>query len=287
MPMSFTGPVPAYRACMLGSRPMVRRSPETWNPPRGDDDTTGIVRHHWDRRAPTFDDQPGHGLVSDEQRSAWLDLLSRFTGRSSQQVLDVGCGTGFLALRFAELGHTVTGVDLSSQMIDRARGKADEAGLKIDLRIEDASAIDSADATYDIVAARHVVWNLPNPERGVAEWLRVLRPGGRLILIEGKWADDEIAATKGRHKGFAESLKDAIVEISRRTGIGAQRFRRRRYRRVEVELPFSGGPSADRLVGLLERLSVGEIEVVSLMDAALWGEPPPFPRYLVSGTRAD
>ena len=268
---------------------MVRRLFPAKRSTRGEgDDTTGIVRHHWDRRAPTFDDQAGHGLVSDEQRRAWLDLLSRFSGESPQQVLDIGCGTGFLALRFAEMGHAVTGVDLSPQMIDRASRKAEQAGLKIDLRIGDASALDYGDETYDIVAARHVVWNLPHPERGVAEWLRVLRPGGRLILIEGKWADDEIATTKGRRRTrFTESLKDAIVEISRRTGIGAQRFLRRRYRRVEVELPFSGGPSAERLVELLERLSVFNIGVEPLMDPALWGEPPPFPRYLVAGSRPE
>src|SRR4051794_3694538 len=159
---------------MVNPRAMVRRV----LPARGDD-TTGVVRRHWDRRAPTFDDQAGHGLVSDEQRRAWLELLSRFTEGSVRQVLDVGCGTGFLALRFAELGHDVTGVDLSPQMLGRAHQKAEQAGFDLDFRVGDASALDFDDEAYDIVAARHVVWNLPDPERGVAEWLRVLRPGGR------------------------------------------------------------------------------------------------------------
>jgi SAM-dependent methyltransferase len=269
---------------------MVRRSfPGAWKMHGAYHDITGIIRHHWDRRAPTFDDEAGHGLVSDDQRRAWLDLLSRFSGRSPQQVLDVGCGTGFLALRFAELGHTVTGIDLSPQMIDRACRKAEQAGLKLDFRVGDASALDCGDETYDLVAARHVVWNLPHPERGVAEWLRVLRPQGRLILIEGRWADnDEFAATKGRHKGrFKERVKDAIVAISLHSGIGYNRFLRRRYRRVELELPFSGGPSADRLVELLQQLSVLNIGVEPLMNPALWGESPQFPRYLISGTRPD
>jgi ubiquinone/menaquinone biosynthesis C-methylase UbiE len=268
---------------------MVRRLfPVARNAPGDTDDTTGVVRHHWDRRAPTFDDEAGHGLVSDEQRRAWLDLLSRFSGESSQQVLDIGCGTGFLALRFAELGNAVTGVDLSPQMIDRARRKAEQVGLKLDLRVGDASALEFGDEMYDIVAARHVVWNLPDPEGGVAEWLRVLRPGGRLILVEGKWAGDESVPAKGWDRSrIKDRLKDAVVEISRRTGIGPRRFLRRRYRRLERELPFSGGPSADRLVELLERLSVVDIEFEPLMDPALWGEPSPYPRYLVSGSRPD
>jgi ubiquinone/menaquinone biosynthesis C-methylase UbiE len=251
------------------------------------DDITEIIRRHWDRRAQTFDGQAGHGLVSDEQRRAWLDLLSRFSGRS-HQVLDVGCGTGFLALRFAELGHTVTGIDLSPQMIDRARSKAERAGLQIDFRVGDASALDCDDGIYDIAVARHVVWNLPDPERGVAEWLRVLRPRGRLILIEGKWADNEAVAPKRRERErLRESFKEAIVAISMHTGIHPKRLLRRQYRRVERELPFSGGPSTDRLVDLLERLSVLNIEVELLMDPTLWGEQLEFPRYLISGTRPD
>jgi ubiquinone/menaquinone biosynthesis C-methylase UbiE len=252
-------------------------------------DETEVIRHHWDRRAPTFDEQAGHGLVSDDQRRAWLKLFARFSERP-REVLDVGSGTGFIALRFAELGHTVTGIDLSPLMIDRALSKAERAGFEIDFRVGDGSALDFEDEVFDIVVARHVVWNLPNPERGVAEWLRVLRPGGQLIVIEGKWADNEALATKRRHrKRVRESFKDAIVEISMRSGIHPKRLRKthRFYRRVARELPFSGGPSADRLVDLLERLSVLDIEVESLMDPTLWDEPLEFPRYLISGTRPD
>jgi ubiquinone/menaquinone biosynthesis C-methylase UbiE len=275
---------------MVNSGQMVQRLfPVTRKMHGASDEVTGIIRHHWDRRAPTFDDEAGHGLVNDDQRRAWLDLLSRFSAGSPQQVLDVGCGTGFLALRFAELGHTVTGVDFSPQMIDQARRKAEQTGFKVDFRVGDASALDCDDEMYDVVAARHVVWNLPDPERGVAEWLRVLRPEGRLILIEGKWADnDEFRTTKGwRRAWLTERIKDGIVEISLRSGIGSKRFLRRRYRRVELELPFSGGPSADRLVELLSRLCMRNIEVEPLMSPALWGERPEFPRYLISGNRPE
>jgi ubiquinone/menaquinone biosynthesis C-methylase UbiE len=276
---------------MVNSRPKVRGDVFSvkWKMHGADNGVTGIIRDHWDRRARTFDDEAGHGLLSEDQRRAWLDLLSLFSGKPPQRVLDVGCGTGFLALRFAELGHTVTGTDLSPEMIDRACRKAEQAGLELDFRVGNASALDGPDEMYDIVAARHVLWNLPDPERGVAEWLRVLRPGGRLILIEGKWAhDDESTTTKARHRApFTEGVKDAIVEISLHSGIGAKRFLRRRYRRVERELPFSGGPSVHHVVKLLERLSVSNIGVEPLMNPALWGEPPPFPRYLISGSRSD
>jgi hypothetical protein len=56
------------------------------------DEITQVIRHHWDRRASTFDDEIGHSLVDDEQRNAWFDLLSRLAGRAPRRVLDVDAG---------------------------------------------------------------------------------------------------------------------------------------------------------------------------------------------------
>jgi ubiquinone/menaquinone biosynthesis C-methylase UbiE len=250
------------------------------------DQNTEVIRQHWDRRAATFDKRAGHGLVSDEQRKAWHDLLSRLVGDAAQRVLDVGCGTGFLALRLAELGHVVTGVDLSDQMIAQARGKNDEAGLSIEFRVGDAAHLDSPDGVYDLVVARHVIWNLPDPGRGVAEWLRVLRPGGLLLLVEGKWADNEDLAQSER--GPAAKLPTWALDFGARVLRGGKyrtKLLNRKYRRLEAQLPFAGGPPASRLVSFLEANSVRDVRTEPLMDPTLWGESPEFPRYAVTGTR--
>lgn len=250
---------------------------------RGEHDKiTDVIRHHWDRRAGAFDDEEGHGLVSEEQRLAWLDLLSRLVGPAPRRVLDVGCGTGFLALRFAELGHTVTAIDLSPKMIDRARRRAEEANHNIDFRVGNAVTLDIPDATYDLVIARHVIWNLAEPARGAAEWLRVLRPGGRLALIEGTWADNEALAQ--HYTRPTSRLLARVIET------GASLLKRgasyRRYRRIEAQLPFSGGPSAERLTAFLQAEGLRDVEVEPLMDPILWAETPQFPRYLVVGGRS-
>jgi ubiquinone/menaquinone biosynthesis C-methylase UbiE len=255
---------------------------------RGYDQTTDVIRHHWDRRAGTFDAEAGHGMISDKQRRAWLALLSRIAGPAPQRVLDVGCGTGFLALGFAELGHTVTGIDLSPHMIDRARHKAEEAALKIDFRAGDAFQLDFPNQTYTLVIARHVIWNLPDPRRAVAEWLRVLRPGGRLALIEGKWADNE-ALQRSNLRLASRILARAIdiaAALALHTGRHPTKVLNRRYRQLEVDLPFSGGPPAARLAEFLKAHSLHEVAVEPLMDPALWDGPPEFPRYLVTGLRA-
>lgn len=256
---------------------------------RGDRDTE-VIRAHWDRRAAKFDKRGGHGLVSDEQREAWHDLLSRLVGRAPQRALDVGCGTGFLALRLAELGHVVTGVDLSAQMIEQARAKADQAALEIEFRVGDAAHLDSADKAYDLVVARHVIWNLPDPERGVAEWLRVLRPGGRLLLVEGKWADNEALMSALSDRRLAAKLPARVLDWAALV-VRSDKYRTKllnwKYRRLEAELPFAGGPPASRLVSFLEANSVHDIWTEPLMDPTLWGESPKFPRYVVTGARSS
>lgn len=250
--------------------------------------STELIRRHWDRRADTFDEESGHGLFSEEQRAAWHRLLSRLVGGAPQRALDVGCGTGFLALRLAELGHTVAGVDLSEQMIAVARRKAEQARLEIAFRVGDAVELDDADGTYDLVVARHVIWNLPDPGRAVAAWLRVLRPGGRLLLVEGKWADNEAAALSDRRPAarlLGWMLDRAALVV--RSDKYRTKLLSRKYWQLEVQLPFAGGPPASRLVSFLQAHSVHDVSAESLMDPALWGELPQFPRYVVTGTRSS
>jgi 2-polyprenyl-3-methyl-5-hydroxy-6-metoxy-1,4-benzoquinol methylase len=252
------------------------------------EDVIEVIRHHWNARAATFDRELGHGVHSEAQRQAWLALLTRLAGAPAKRVLDVGCGTGFLALLFAELGHTVTGVDLAGEMLEVARRKAASKGINIQYRSENAASLTDADGTYDFVIARHVLWTLPDPPAAVTEWLRVLRPGGRLVVIEGKWAANE------SQPKYPRSVRTAIGGIAHTTlwllyraiGRNYDKFYARKYKRIETELPFFGGPPADRLAALLIDRGARDVVLEPLMDPVLWGgERPQFARYLVSGSR--
>jgi ubiquinone/menaquinone biosynthesis C-methylase UbiE len=98
--------------------------------------------------------------------------------------LDVGCGTGFLALQLAGLGHHIVGVDGAEAMLILARAKASQAGLTIDFWLADADKLPFAPGSFDLIIERQVLWTLPDPAAALAEWARVLRLGERLILIE-------------------------------------------------------------------------------------------------------
>ncbi|MFF3879002.1 class I SAM-dependent methyltransferase [Streptomyces sp. NPDC001978] len=139
----------------------------------------------WDAEAAAFDDEPDHGLRDPEVRAAWAARLRTWLPEHASDVLDLGCGTGSLSLLAAECGHRVTGVDLSPAMVERARAKL--AGRDAAFLVGDAAAPPVGEERYDVVLVRHVLWTLPDPARVLRHWWGLLRPGGRLVLVEGVW----------------------------------------------------------------------------------------------------
>ncbi|MFF5984083.1 class I SAM-dependent methyltransferase [Streptomyces olindensis] len=139
----------------------------------------------WDARAASFDEEPDHGLRDPEVRRAWAERLRGWLPGRAGDVLDLGCGTGSLSLLASEQGHRVTGVDLSPAMVTLAREKL--AGRDAVFLVGDAAAPPVGERRFDAVLVRHVLWALPDPGRALGHWYGLLRPGGRLVLVEGVW----------------------------------------------------------------------------------------------------
>lgn len=147
------------------------------------DDPPGTV--DWDAEAPGFDDEPDHGLREPVVREAWAARLRDWLPSRPCDVLDLGCGTGSLSLLATEQGHRVTGVDSSRAMVALARAKL--AGRPAVVLVGDAAAPPVGEERFDVVLVRHVLWTLPDPGRVLRHWCGLLRPGGRLVLVEGVW----------------------------------------------------------------------------------------------------
>jgi ubiquinone/menaquinone biosynthesis C-methylase UbiE len=214
-------------------------------------DIKTAVSRYWSGRAAEFDQGASHGVLNEAQHRAWLALLREVAGPAPLTVLDVGCGTGFLALRMAELGHTAVGIDLAAEMLAQAQHKAADTGLPVTFRHGDAEAPPPDGAPFDVILERHVLWTLPQPAEALRNWRALLKPGGLLILIEG------------------------IFEMSDRMV----------YPQLQAQLPLYGGRPGEDLTALIAAAGFVQTAVRPLMDAALWLETPSRPRFMVTGRR--
>jgi ubiquinone/menaquinone biosynthesis C-methylase UbiE len=142
----------------------------------------------WDREAATFDRGPDHGLLDDDVRAAWRELLLDHLPEVPARVADIGCGTGTLSVLLAREGYVLTGIDTSPRMLDRARAKARAAGVALGLGIGDAADPPLEDGAFDVVLCRHVLWLVDDVETTLRSWSRLLRTDGRFVLVEGRWA---------------------------------------------------------------------------------------------------
>jgi len=214
-----------------------------------------VMRKIWDESASTYDDRPGHSIRSKQEKRAWQTLLSRAIGSEKCDILDVGCGTGVMALLLAEMGHRVTGLDISKAMLEKAREKAARLGLSVEFREGSAEALPFGNCLFDAVVNRHVLWALTDPEKAVAEWKRVLKPGGRVIIIDGNW---DASGSLFRHlwRLFGQFL---ILVTERRDPRPSSR-----YRGIERYLPMRRKKRPDADVALLRKLGFEEVEVMQV-----------------------
>ena len=205
------------------------------------------VAAHWGRRAAHFDEDFGHSIRTAAERAAWDRIFGLVLARlSALDVLDAGCGTGFLSLEIARRGHRVTGIDFAPAMLAEARRKAAEQGAAVRFEEADAEQLPFSPNSFDLVVSRHVLWTLPHPEAAIDEWIRVLRPGGRLAVIDGQFDPGFLTHQRENARSSAE------------------------YAEIGDRLPFLGGRPREEIEALFQAhglVNVGSDPVADLVEA--------------------
>jgi len=167
------------------------------------------------RWAPLYD--VVFGSVFENARRVAVEASERVGNR----ILEVGVGTG-ISLPYYSPTSRVTGIDISEPMLRVARRRVETEGLKHVERLEvmDAEDLDFPDASFDVVVAQYVVNTVPNPELALEEFLRVVRPGGELVIV------NRIGADEGSRRTFEHMFEPVAQRLGWRSKFPWERFAR-------------------------------------------------------------
>jgi ubiquinone/menaquinone biosynthesis C-methylase UbiE len=194
---------------------------------------TAKQRRVWDRNASTYDKQ-----IAFFER-IWFTGAREWLGqRAHGRVLEVAIGTG-LNLAHYRSDVTITGIELSPEMLAIARRRAGDLGRTADLREGDAQQLPFDDASFDTVVCAFSLCSIPEPRAAIAEMHRVLVPGGTLLLV------DHIASSSTPVRAAQWLLERVTIPVA------GEHFTRRQLPLVEA----TGFGVVD-----VERLKAGSVE---------------------------
>jgi SAM-dependent methyltransferase len=200
------------------------------------------VAAHWDRRAPTFDEDFGHSIRTPDERAAWDRILDLVVGgRAALDALDAGCGTGFLAFELTDRGHRVTGVDFAPAMIAQARRKALDRGVSIRFRGGHRAAVIFA-LTFDLVIDRHCCDAAASGGRIDEE------DPGAAVYAHVPWSSPTLPWVTVAFHGpaFSDTSKE--------------------YAAIEDQLPFLSGRSREQIEGVFSAHGLANVRSDDLLD---------------------
>ena len=205
------------------------------------------VRAYWSARATTFDHSPAHQIEDRVGMPQWQKLIQTAAGLDTAEtmeglnVLDLACGTGEISRVLCSLGATVTGLDFSEDMLAQARSKLEDA--RWTPLLCDAEELRSiADGSVDFAITRHLAWTLTNPQAAFAEWHRVLKPGGRLLINDGNWQQG-LSLRYSLKRKLAHWLQPEVARSE--AEVAADRS-------IWSQLPFKDGLSSESLTDMLQ-----------------------------------
>jgi ubiquinone/menaquinone biosynthesis C-methylase UbiE len=224
----------------------------------GNYDLRDEIKAYWSERAATFDEQPGHEIFSEGERTAWHALFMKHLGPGEgRHAVDLACGTAVISHILDDIGFSVTGIDWAEPMLAKARAKAKSRSRSMRFLIGDAENTMEPECSADVVTNRHLVWTLVDPEAAFREWHRILKPGGKVLIIDGDFVNPSpLSRFFARLAGWSQ--KFGLSKGAKHHGPGALA---ETHRSILSRVYFSSGARAEDVARLLEAVGFVNIRI--------------------------
>lgn len=228
------------------------------------------INQDWTVRSDNYNNYVEEEFATDRPQK-WLELIeSQAPDTRPLRILDAGCGPGFFSVLLSKAGHQVTGIDGSEGMLEHARKNAAHYGASPELLKGDFGALPFPDGTFDLLVSRNVTHIIREHLKVYGEWLRVLKPGGVLLIFDANW-----------HLPYQPgSIREEAI---RREREGLEKYGRGytydgSYEYIDSELEpenyrvFGNALRPDFDMGVLRQLPCTDISFVRDVTKELWSE---------------
>lgn len=199
------------------------------------------IERYWNGRAASYSAEI-YGEIDHGMLPAWERVMVREMRALGDprgiSALDLGCGPGFFSMLLARMGCRVDAMDLSPNMVRQATANARREGLegRICFHQGDASDTGFAADSFDLIVLRNVTWLMRNPVAAYSEWLRILAPGGKLLVFDANWyrylADSSVEEQRAR-----DQVDSSILE--RTADMNATEEQELACERIAADLPMT------------------------------------------------
>ncbi|SFA89910.1 Methyltransferase domain-containing protein [Acetitomaculum ruminis DSM 5522] len=144
----------------------------------------------WTEDSKDYDDIIKKQLLDKKSVDYWMRELEEICGKEKLNILDVGCGPGFLTIMLNRLGHNVKPIDAAIGMVEKANANFKAEGIDVTAKVEDAVLLPEEEInSYDLIISRDVVWTLYDPEEAFQRWNDVLKDNGKIVYYDSIFRD--------------------------------------------------------------------------------------------------
>ncbi|MCL6477343.1 MAG: class I SAM-dependent methyltransferase [Peptococcaceae bacterium] len=195
------------------------------------------IENYWQGRAFDYSENILKEMSS-FKKDAWAALIDQYRPAGMPlKALDIGTGPGFFAMLLSGMGHRVTAIDCTENMLAEASHNTQTAGFRVEFYQMDSHRLDFSDENFDLIVCRNLTWTLRDPNQAYREWHRVLKPGGRLLIFDANWylrlfdeemdrlhrEDLELARQRGIPDPHANANKEESDNIARQLYLSRRR----------------------------------------------------------------